>query len=248
MKTTEGIAMLNLPAMMSDGTIHPTVVWDSQNVVLIDAGFPGQLPQLKEELERLGLPMDKIIAVIITHQDIDHIGSLRSLLDASPHPLEVISHAEEKPYIQGDLPPVKLTQLEDRLDSLQGPEGEQMKSIYQKMKSAYPNLITKVTRTVADGEILPWCGGLQIIWTPGHTPGHISVYHAPTKTLITGDAMILDESGLKPAMDRATLDNKLVAASLKKFASLDVQSVICYHGGLCASLANEQIAKIIGQD
>ena len=40
-----------------------------------------------------------------------------------------------------------------------------------------------------DKDIFDWCGGLEVIETPGHMPGHISLYLKDSKTLICGDAL-----------------------------------------------------------
>jgi glyoxylase-like metal-dependent hydrolase (beta-lactamase superfamily II) len=53
-----------------------------------------------------------------------------------------------------------------------------------------------------------------VINTPGHTPGHISLYHKPSKTLIAGDAMrVMDGQLLGPAPEQ-TLD---VDTAIKSF-------------------------------
>jgi glyoxylase-like metal-dependent hydrolase (beta-lactamase superfamily II) len=46
-----------------------------------------------------------------------------------------------------------------------------------------------VARRLADGDVLDVGGGLRIVHTPGHSPGHVSLLHEPTRVLITGDAL-----------------------------------------------------------
>jgi glyoxylase-like metal-dependent hydrolase (beta-lactamase superfamily II) len=46
-----------------------------------------------------------------------------------------------------------------------------------------------VDGTFGDGELLPVAGGLRVLHTPGHSPGHCSFLHEPTGVLITGDAL-----------------------------------------------------------
>lgn len=60
---------------------------------------------------------------------------------------------------------------------------------------AFQNLLKSVqyvdkATSVKPGDILPWCGGIEIIDTKGHMPGHISLYLKEFKTLITGDALV----------------------------------------------------------
>ena len=50
-------------------------------------------------------------------------------------------------------------------------------------------------RALTDGELLPVAGGLRVVHTPGHSPGHISLLLESTRTLITGDALDLIRAG-----------------------------------------------------
>ena len=59
--------------------IHPILLWDDEMAV-IDTGFPGQIEDIQVEMEKVGVSFDKLKVVILTHQDIDHIGSLPELL------------------------------------------------------------------------------------------------------------------------------------------------------------------------
>jgi glyoxylase-like metal-dependent hydrolase (beta-lactamase superfamily II) len=47
----------------------------------------------------------------------------------------------------------------------------------------------RVERELTDGEVLPVAGGLRVVHTPGHSPGHVSLLHEPTRLLVTGDAI-----------------------------------------------------------
>ena len=88
-----------------------------------------------------------------------------------------------------------------------------------------------VDHTPADGEVLPYCGGLTVITTPGHTPGHLCLYHPPSKTLIAGDALALVDGRLQRPEPTMDLDRDAATRSLRKLARYDIATVICYHGG-----------------
>lgn len=132
--------------------------------VLIDTGFPGQIEDLRVAMEKVGVSFDKLRVIILTHQDIDHIGSLPEILQEFGSNIKVYAHELDKPYIQGDLPLLKDGHIENP------PKG-------------------KVNDTLIDGQELSFCGGIRVIYTPGHTPGHISLYLKQSKTLIAGDSM-----------------------------------------------------------
>jgi glyoxylase-like metal-dependent hydrolase (beta-lactamase superfamily II) len=73
--------------------------------------------------------------------------------------------------------------------------------------------------------------GLQIVGSPGHTPGHICVYDAGAKLLVTGDAVVGGEGGGVSAPNpQYTEDMTTAHASVKKLASLDFETILFGHG------------------
>ncbi|ALL23867.1 MBL fold metallo-hydrolase [Bacillus tropicus] len=205
MEIAKGVEMLQLK--FQEFIIHPILLWNDEMAVLIDTGFPGQFEDIQVEMERVGVSVDKLKVVILTHQDIDHIGSLPDVLENGVSDIKVYAHELDKPYIEGDLPLLKDVQLEDL------PKG-------------------KVSDTVIDGQELPYCGGILILHTPGHTPGHISLYLKRSKILVAGDSMYSVNGVLGGVHAPTTLNIMEARQSLKKYLNLDIKSVVCYHGGL----------------
>ncbi|MFA2603075.1 MBL fold metallo-hydrolase [Bacillus cereus] len=205
MEIAKGVEMLQLE--FQEFIIHPILLWDDEMAVLIDTGFPGQFEDIQVEMERVWVSVDKLKVVILTHQDIDHIGSLPDVLENGVSDIKVYAHELDKPYIEGDLPLLKDVQLEDL------PKG-------------------KVSDTVIDGQELPYCGGILILHTPGHTPGHISLYLKRSKILVAGDSMYSVNGVLGGVHAPTTLNIMEARQSLKKYLNLDIESVVCYHGGL----------------
>ncbi|MFJ7734927.1 MBL fold metallo-hydrolase [Lysinibacillus sp. NPDC097287] len=218
MEIAKGIEMLQLD--FHGSFIHPILLWDHETAVLIDAGYLGQIEDLRVAIEKVGVSFDKLKVVILTHQDIDHIGSLPEIVQECGSNIKVYAHDLDKPYIQGDLPLLKDGHLENP------PKG-------------------KVDETLNDGQELPYCGGIRIIHTPGHTPGHISLYLKQCKTLIAGDSMYSVNGIIEGIHDPTVLDIKEARLSLKKYLDLDIESVVCYHGGLSRENINVQIQKVI---
>jgi glyoxylase-like metal-dependent hydrolase (beta-lactamase superfamily II) len=246
MQAANGIEMLEISAtiMGKANVIHPTLIWDENLVILVDTGYPGQLPLFREAMEKASIPFDKLSKIIITHQDLDHIGNLPTILNESPRKVEVLANEVEKPYIQGEKRLLKLTPeaIAQAMNALPAEMSEERRKAFIAALENPPK--ANVNKTIADGEELPYCGGVIVINTPGHTPGHICLYHKKTKTLIAGDAMkIIDGQLLRPD-SRATLDMNLAIKSLKKLTQYDIGAVICYHGGLYKGDANQRIAEL----
>lgn len=235
--------MLELEVNMlgNKSTFNPTLLFDDNHAALVDVGLPGQLEVIKSAMEKAGVPFDRIDMVILTHQDIDHIGGIQDVLKAVRKPIDVFAHAEDKPYIEGDKEPIKMTR--DHVEKMLSRMPEDIRKQAEALLLNPPPTV-KVTKTVSDGEVLPFFGGVQIIFTPGHTPGHISLYHKATKTLIAGDATGSHDGKILGPNPQATPDIPMAFESHKKFASFDIKRVICYHGGLCEDNVNEQFRAL----
>jgi len=242
MIVADGLEMLEISATVMGELriIHPTLIWDNDTVILVDTGYPGQLPLIREAMEKAGVPFNKLSHVVITHQDMDHIGSLAAIVKATPQKPEVLSHEEEKPFIQGERKPIKLNQLKTSLNPL----SEEQQNFYETMKANYMKFRANVDQTLTDGEELPYCGGITVIHTPGHTLGHICLYLKQSKTLITGDALFGAGRLLAHAPVHFNFDNALAIKSLKKLTQYDIETVICYHGGLYQDNPNRRIAEL----
>lgn len=217
MEVCKGVEMLHLD--FHGNMIHPTLLWDQDMAVLIDTGFPGQMEDLRAAMDNVGVSFDKLQAVILTHQDMDHIGSLPEILKQCGTKAKVYAHELDKPYIEGEIPLIKDSHLENP------PKG-------------------KVDETLVDGQQLPFCGGIRVIHTPGHTPGHISLYLCQSKTLIAGDSMYSVDGMLGGIHAPTTLDMEAARRSLNKYADFDIEAVVCYHGGLSYTNVKEQIAAL----
>ncbi|KQU24546.1 hydrolase [Bacillus sp. Leaf13] len=218
MEISKGVEMLQLE--FHGNAIHPILLWDQETAVLIDTGFPGQIEDLRVAMNKVRVSFDKLKVVILTHQDIDHIGSLPEILQECGNNIKVYAHDLDKPYIQGDLPLLKDGHIDNP------PKG-------------------KVDDTLKDGQELPYCGGIRVIHTPGHTPGHISLFLKQSKTLIAGDSMYSVNGIIGGIHAPTTLDIEAARLSLKKYLDLDIESVVCYHGGLSKVNINDQIQKVI---
>lgn len=96
-----------------------------------------------------------------------------------------------------------------------------------------------------DGDYFPWCSGLEIISTPGHMPGHISIYVKGSKTLIAGDALVVENGELAIANPQYTLDMNEAKKSITKLLDYEIDRIICYHGGVYDKDIKNSLRKIV---
>ncbi|MGN7765063.1 MBL fold metallo-hydrolase [Paenibacillus sp. 22594] len=250
MHIAKGIEMLEItvPVMGGTDTFCPALIWDEAGAVLIDTGVPGAAQKFKEAAAEASVPWDLVRTILITHQDIDHIGSLQALLEQSQSKITVFAHEIERPYIEGDKMLLKLTP-----DAVAAAEAALPPSVPEEWKRAFLHILAhppkgRVDQTLTGGEYLPIGGGITIIHTPGHSPGHLSLYHHTSRTLIAADALTVRGGQLSGPDAAATPDMATALQSLHKFAEFEIDQVICYHGGLFRGDVNRRIAELAQGD
>lgn len=160
-----------------------------------------ELEPLRKAISDVGEDISRLKRIILTHQDIDHIGNVHALLDLLPN-TALLAHKDDVPYMTGERPFVKLTP--ERINQLDTTLKQQAEDLIRRL----PDL--RFAHILEDGEHLPYGGGIQIIHTPYHTPGHISLYVPAQKLLLAADELLVVEGELVGPAESATPDMPLV--------------------------------------
>jgi glyoxylase-like metal-dependent hydrolase (beta-lactamase superfamily II) len=204
------------------------------NWVLIDAGLKWSAPKIRKMAKQLFGENSRPSAIILTHGHFDHIGSVEALADEWDVP--VYCHYLEMPYITGksSYPPP---------DSTVG--GGLMASMAWMYPKSPINIWSRATVLPGDGRI-PGLPEWRYIHTPGHTPGHVSLYRERDGVLIAGDAFVttkqesminsifLSKKKLHGPPAYFTPDWLAAEKSVKKLADLAPEVVATGHGKVMA--------------
>jgi glyoxylase-like metal-dependent hydrolase (beta-lactamase superfamily II) len=204
------------------GFVNAYLVSEDDGYTLVDTLLPRSAKKIIDAAARTGRPIQRIV---LTHAHGDHIGSLDALAAALPN-AEVIVSARD----------ARLLHKDRSLDP-----GEPQ----QAPKGSFPGARTKPTRTVVDGERI---GSLQVVASPGHTPGHIALLDTRDRTLICGDAFstlggVETAAHVNPRFPLpalATWDRPLALASARALRALEPTCLFAGHG----KIVHEPLAAI----
>jgi glyoxylase-like metal-dependent hydrolase (beta-lactamase superfamily II) len=146
--------------------------------VLVDAGLKGSAGSIKSMAEDIFGHGSKPAAIVLTHGHFDHTGALEDLL--RDWDVTVYAHPLEGPYLNGS-------------SSYPSPDPTVGGGMMSYLSWLYPrkpiNLGSRLhLRTEEQG--IPALPEWKIIHTPGHTPGHISLFRESDRVLIAGDAFV----------------------------------------------------------
>ena len=214
---------------ISDGremTVYPVLIFDEEKAVLIDTAYPGQFEVLKAEIEK-HIDIEKLKGIVITHHDIDHVGTAKAFKEFLGDKVTIYADDVEADYISGEKTPLKIAKLDANKENLD----EGTRGFLDFLKVGFAASFVKVDKTFKAGDRLPLFEEVETLDMPGHTLGHICVYVRDQKTLITGDAIALENGKLERVNDFYNHDIEQAKQSLEKLRDLDIDRVLCYHGG-----------------
>lgn len=210
-KPAAGVTRFTVPlAMSSPDHLHVHLLEMPGGALLIDCGARGSEEALEAGLDAAG---GRVERVLITHAHVDHWGLATTLVD------EVMAH----PGVESSL---RFASEGPPKDTRPGwPDSEQMSRAFagfERMISGVP-----AVAPIADGDRI---GDWQVLWTPGHDPGHVCLYRQSDGVLLCGDLLL---PGFTPNIQpdpsgRDALGDFL--ASLDRVAALSIALVLPAHG------------------
>lgn len=261
MEIIPGIYQLQLPLSVTplgDVALGETVaqinvylIQGSTGWLLVDSGFdPKSLEVFETELKEIGISFEDISQIVITHSHLDHFGLAGKLKELSG--AKVSLHQKEKTFVEPrGVEAAQILQVmkewlykngipEHETAELQRlPEGE-MKfispvfpdAVFFRGKLGSPDMFFSGGERINTGFF-----NFEVLWTPGHSPGHICLYERAKKILISGDHVlprITPEISFNPFSSLNPLGDYI--QSLNSLRKLEVELVLPGHGDYLVNL------------
>jgi len=184
------IIPLAIPTPFYVGDVNVYLIKEDP-LTLIDVGpkTDAAAKALRDGLARHGVKFADVRRIVLTHAHEDHCGLAKRVRDEAKDAV-ILIHEWETGHLFG-----RLAHDEHRQLMLRSGVPDQ---VFQEMRSLYED-ISLLTDTLADGDLRPLTdemqiefdgGSLQVIHTPGHTPGSCSFVREADRTLICGDCVL----------------------------------------------------------
>ncbi|RPH36616.1 MAG: MBL fold metallo-hydrolase [Chloroflexi bacterium] len=199
-------------------------------LTLIDAGLVGSRPVLERYLSTIAREISELDRVVCTHGHPDHVGGAREIADAAG--AEIYIHPT-------DLEGVGLTVRE----ALAKPPGESLRGRLLQAMTPHPGTAVALN----DGDVLPVLGGLEVVHTPGHTPGSVCLFARGPRILFTGDVLQVRRGKLAFASPIFSHDHAQARASVRRLVELHVDMIVFSHFRPMRDGASDALADLASQ-
>jgi glyoxylase-like metal-dependent hydrolase (beta-lactamase superfamily II) len=188
----------------------------ADETVLVDTGTPRIGSRVVAELREAAVVPT---VILLTHSHFDHAGGADVIRAATG--AAVVAPAAERPLFSGELRHRFLARAGARVVNL-----------------GRPVELPAVDRWLAPGDVV---AGLEVVATPGHTPGHVA-YRLGT-TIVGGDAFMTGEERFREAVPVFVADRAQARRSIEQLTELDLDVAVSGHGP-AARGASEKLAAL----
>jgi glyoxylase-like metal-dependent hydrolase (beta-lactamase superfamily II) len=220
-------AVWRIPTVGRSAVNSYAFVESDGSVTLIDCGLKRAPARIVAGLAHMGKSAGDVNRIVLTHMHRDHAGGTAQMATLTGAP--VAAHTDDAAYgPAGQAPALDQTLLLGRL--------------FNRRPATYKPF--EVGKQLHNGQLLEAGGGLRVIHTPGHSPGHISLMHEPTRLLITGDA-IFNVLGLRYSMKTFCTDFRMSRETAHLLGELDYDVAAFTHGPEIKESPREKIRAFL---
>jgi len=220
--------------MVAGTNVNWGIVTDGTAVTLVDAGYPNDADALLASLAAVGRHPGDVVAVLLTHAHLDHMGGARALVDRYRTP--VLTGAEEARHARREyLDQISPGQMLRECGRWAG-----LRWVAATVRAVVPHarMALADVGAVEPGVALDVPGGLVAVPTPGHTRGHTAYLMPSAGVLFSGDTLVTGHptsrvgSGPQKLPTVFNEDERGVTAAIRGLRELPADTLVPGHGGL----------------
>lgn len=216
------------------GHTRAFLVDDGEALYVIDTFYDGDARLFLDEIARIGKTPRDIKHILLTHGHRGHLGGLATLKRLSGAP--VYGHVWEADIIAGERPMQNPSLF--AFDPIQAWPITTIGQIFGRWNQ---HKGVPVDQLIGEGDKI---GILEVVPTPGHTPGHLSFYWPESKALFSGDSFVTWPK-ITPGWRSTMLNERLSWQSLRRMAALEVEVICPGHGDSIARNGGEILRALV---
>ncbi len=197
-------------------------------VTMLDMGLARSGPRVMAALGSIGSAASDVTRLLLTHAHPDHAGGAAHVAEQTGRGFGI--HAGDAASARAGQPPP-------------GDSGSRIGRLFDRYAQGnFPAV--PVEEELHDGQVLPLSGGLQVVHTPGHSPGHAAFLHLDSGVLITGDS-IFNVAGLRWPLRWLCTDFTMTKRTAHRLTELDYTVAAFTHGPEIRDRPRELIRRFL---
>jgi len=182
-------------------------------VTLIDMGLASSGAKVIDALRSIGSAPTDVTRLMLTHCHPDHAGGAAYVSRETGRPVDI--HADDAEYVRSGTQP-------------EADRSSRVGKLFRRLPEPKTEKVT-VGEELTEGQVVPFAGGIRVVHTPGHSPGHASYLHEESGVLITGDA-IFNVLGMRWPLKMLCSNFAMTKKTAHRLAELEYTTAAFTHG------------------
>ena len=185
-------------------------------LLLVDSGLKGSRPRILRAIQEAGKALPDLKTIVITHADGDHFGGLYELQQVT----RATAYAA----------PIEAEAIRRGASSRALTPGGLQKALFRLSAPLFKSQPARIDAPLAEGQVFNVLGGLRVLATPGHTPGHTSLFSPSSGVLFAGDSIRVVDGTPRPSGAGNTWNQVKADESFQLQMALKPTLILAGHG------------------